>query len=81
VLNEKIGVLESGQISTNSKLAELEVSVGRVDKKRSHTKSKSIVHQARTALANQGVPVNLTCKLTRKSTNHQIQERICWIFE
>ena len=32
MLNEKIGVLESGHISTNSKLAELEVSVGRVDK-------------------------------------------------
>ena len=50
VLNEKIGVLESGHISTNSKLAELEVSVGRVDKKRSHTKPKSTVRQAQTAL-------------------------------
>jgi len=32
VLNEKIGVLESGQISTNSKIARLEASVGRVNK-------------------------------------------------
>ena len=32
VLNEKVGILESGQISTNNKLAALEASVGRVDK-------------------------------------------------
>ena len=38
-----------------------------VDAKRSHTKPKSPVRQARTALdSNQGVPVNLTYKLTRK---------------
>ena len=38
-----------------------------VDAKQSHTKPESTVRQARTALdSNQGVPVNLTCKLTRK---------------
>ena len=38
-----------------------------VDAKRSHTKPESPVRQARTALdSNQDVPVNLTCKLTRK---------------
>ena len=38
-----------------------------VDAKQSHTKSESLVRQGRTALdSNQGVPVNLTCKLTRK---------------
>ena len=38
-----------------------------VDAKWSHTKPESPVRQARTALdLNQGVPVNLTCKFTRK---------------
>jgi hypothetical protein len=38
-----------------------------VDAKQSHNKPESPVRQARTALdSNQGVPVNLTCKLTRK---------------
>ena len=38
-----------------------------VDAKRSQTQPRSHVRQARTALdSNQGVPVNLTCKLTRK---------------
>ena len=38
-----------------------------VDAKRSHTKPESPVRQTRTALdSNEGVPVNLTCKLTRK---------------
>ena len=37
------------------------------DAKRSHTKPESPVRQAWTALdSNQGVPVNLTCKLIRK---------------
>ena len=38
-----------------------------VDTKGSHTKPEIPVRQARTALdSNQGVPVKLTCKLTRK---------------
>ena len=41
-----------------------------VDAKRSHTKPESPVRQARTALdSNQGVLVNLICKLTRKQQN------------
>ena len=39
----------------------------RGDTKRSHTKPESPVRQARNTLdSNQGVPANLTCKLTRK---------------
>ena len=38
-----------------------------VDAKRSHIKPESPVRQTRTALdSNEGVPVNLTCKLIRK---------------
>ena len=91
----KIDVIEQLPPPTNVKGVRSFLGHAGVDVRWSHTKPRSPVRQARTALdLNQGVPVNLNCKLTRKQQtvkfksvsagfpNHcQIQECIGWISE
>ena len=57
----------------------LPTTCGTVDARRSHTKPRSPIGQARTALdLNRGVPVNLTCKLTRKQQTVKFKS-VGWI--